>query len=141
MVDTPTVQIYHNGFRNIVLGLTLVSDGSGLNAFKVYDATSGGAFGVNVGGQVFYPGVHTKIVGLDFDVQDMKFQLLWEATANVPIITYGASPEDFNWRKMGGIYGPQAEPGLTGSILVSTINPMPDSTLTFMLYLRKDIKQ
>ncbi len=85
--------------------------------------------------------VHTKVVGLDFDVQDQKFELLWDATTPVPFMRFGSSPEDFNWRKMGGIYAPQDAIGLTGSILLTTINPMPDATMTMIMYLRKDIKQ
>lgn len=140
MADVPTIQVIENGFRNAVISLTLQSDGSGVNALKIYDATSSGAFGVNIGGQVLYPGVHSKLVGLDFDVQDQKFQLLWEASANVPMMTYGSSPEDFNWKRFGGIPCPVVA-GATGSILLTTIDPMPNSTLTAILYLTKGIRQ
>lgn len=137
MADTPVVQVYHNGYRNLVIGLTLVSDGSGLTAFKVYDATSA-TYAVNKGGQLFTPGIHSKLVGLDFDVQDMKAKLSWEASSNVPFFAFGASPEDFNWKSFGGLWPPVVA-GATGSILVNTIDPMPNSTLSLILYLRKDV--
>jgi hypothetical protein len=139
MADVASVQIIENGFRNVVLNVGLVSDGSGITNQKIFDATSSGVYGVNIGGQVFYPGIHTKVIGMDFDVQDMKFKLEWEASANQLIAAYGASPTDFNWRKMGGIPVPVTA-GATGSILLSTIDPMPDSTLSFILFLRKDVK-
>lgn len=141
MAETASVQIIENGFRNVVLNVGIVSDGSGIAAQKIFDATSGGVYGVRIGGQTFYPGLHAKIVGIDFDVQDQKFKLEWEATANSLILAYGASPTDFNWRKMGGIPCPPGLAGATGSILLSTIDPMPNATLSMMLYLRKDIKQ
>lgn len=141
MADVATVQIIENGFRNVVLNVGLVSDGSGITAQKIFDATSGGVYGVTIAGQTFYPGLHTKVIGIDFDVQDQKFRLDWEATANRLITAYGASPTDFNWRKMGGIPCPPGLVGATGSILLTTIDPMPNATLSFILSLRKDINQ
>jgi hypothetical protein len=141
MADVASVQIIENGFRNVVLNVGLVSDGSGITNQKIFDATSTGVYGVTIGGQVFYPGLHTKIIGIDFDVQDQKFRLDWEASANSLILAYGASPTDFAWHKMGGIPVPTGLAGATGSILLSTISPMPDATLSFILRLRKDIKQ
>lgn len=141
MADVATVQIIENGFRNVVLNVGLVSDGSGITAQKIFDATSGGVYGVTIAGQTFYPGLHTKVIGIDFDVQDQKFRLDWEAGANSLIMAYGASPTDFNWRKLGGIPCPPGLAGATGSILLTTIDAMPDATLSFILYLRKDIKQ
>lgn len=141
MADVITVQVIENGFRNVVLCGALVSDGSGVTAQKIFDATSTGIFGVNQAGQVFYPGIYTKIIGMDFDVQDQKFKLEWEASANSLILALGTSPEDFNWTRSGGIPVPHSLAGATGSILLSTINPMPNATLSFILYLRKGVPQ
>ncbi len=141
MVDAVTVNIETNGFRNIVLRCTLVSDGSGVTNQKIYDATSSGAFGVVVGGQTFYPGVHTTLIGLDYDVQDMKVRLQWEATANQDIVAMGNAPQDFDWKRIGGLRVPSGLTGATGSILLSTLNQAPDSTFWMVLYLRKGVPQ
>lgn len=137
-----TLQVIENGFRNVVIrGAFVSADGSGIANQVIYNATSSGAFGVTIAGHTYYPGIYTKLVALDFDVQDMKFRLDWEATANSLIMAFGASPEDFNWRKIGGIPVPSGLVGATGSILLSTIDCMPNSTLTFVLTLRKGVPQ
>lgn len=139
MADVVALQVQQNGYRNIILTGTLVSDGSGVAKQVIYDATSSGAFGVNRAGQVFYPGIHTTIIGLDFDVDGMRFELFWDADTDSPIQAYGASPEDFNWRRFGGLHVPSGLTGATGSILLSTIGAAANATLSFVLYLRKNV--
>ena len=141
MADTITVNVEQNNYRNVILRCTLVSDGSGVTTQNIYNATSGGTYGVTQGNQTFYPGIHTTIVGMDFDVDGMRFALYWEATANNLIFALGASPEDFNWRQMGGIRVPAGLTGATGSILCSTIGAAANATLSFILYLRKNVPQ
>lgn len=140
MADAPTIQIIENGFRNVVLNVSMVSDGSGLSNYKVFDAASA-TFGVTIGGQTFFPGLQTKVTGLNFDVQDMKFTLSWDATVPQLFFTAGASPEDFSMRDFGGVPVPPGLAGATGSILLNTVDPMPDATLFFQLKIRKAIKQ
>lgn len=139
MADVIDVQVQTNGYRNVILSGSLVSDGSGVAKQVIYDATSGGAFGVNQGGQVFYPGIHTTLVGLDFDVDGMRFELFWDATTDSLIQAYGASPEDFGWRRFGGLRVPAGLVGATGSILLSTIGAAANATLSFVMYLRKNV--
>lgn len=141
MADVPVVSIETNGYRNVIIRATLLSDGSGCTNFKVYDASSGGAFGVTApGGQLVYPGIHTKLIGLDYDIQDLKLRIRWEATANQDILALGNAPEDFNWRRFGGIRVP-AITGATGSILLTTVDQQVNSTFSIVLYLRKGIPQ
>jgi hypothetical protein len=79
---------------------------------------------------------------MDFDVDGMRFKLMWEATANNDIVAFGASPEDFDWKKFGGIRVPAGLTGATGSILCSTVGTIAaNDTLSFILYLRKNIPQ
>lgn len=144
MADTANVvtTVETDGYRNLVIRSVLRSDGSGLSAYKVYDATSAGGHGVTApGGQIVYPGVHTTLVGLDYDVQDMKLQLLWDAGTPQNLLSLGSAPEDFNWTRFGGIRVPSALVGATGSILITTINQVPDSTFALILYLRKGVPQ
>jgi hypothetical protein len=141
MVDTPTITVQNNGYRNVVLSVTLVSDGSGLSGFKVYDATSSGNYGVSQGNQMFYPGIHTTLVNIDYDVQDMKVRVQWEATANQDILVLGNAPEDFLWARMGGLRVPAGLAGATGSILLTTVGAVANATMSLVLYLRKNVPQ
>lgn len=145
MPDLATVNIEANGYRNYILRATYVSpDGAGITNQVIYDATSGFAgttgisSGVNKAGQIFYPGIHTTVVALDYDVQDVKVRLQWQANVNQDILALGNAPEDFNWERFGGIRVPAALAGATGSILLSTVNEAPQSTFTIVLYLRKN---
>lgn len=142
MADSANIVVstINNGYRNVVIRATLLSDGSGLSAYKVYDATSAGAYGVTApGGQIVYPGIHSKLVGLDYDVQDMKVQLLWDATSPQSLLALGNAPEDFNWKRFGGITVPPGLTGATGSILITTINQAPNSTFSLILYVTKGV--
>lgn len=141
MAEAITVNVEQNNSRNVILRCTLVSNGDGVTDQKIYNATSGGTFGVAQGGQTFYPGIHTTIVGMDFDVDGMRFALKWEATANNLIFALGASPESFRWEQFGGIRVPSGLTGATGSILCSTIGAAANATLSFILYLRKNVPQ
>lgn len=140
MAETASVFVEANGYRNVVLRIPFVSaDGSGITAQKIFDASSGGAFGVSKFGQTYYPGLHTSLVRVDYDAQDLKIRLDWEATANSPILALGNAPEDFNWIEFGGIRVPDGLAGATGSILLTTINQAPQSTFSLVLWLRKNV--
>lgn len=139
MAEVCTVNVEQNGFRNVVLRCTYISvDGSGITNQKIFDATATGTYGVNRGGSISYPGVHTTVTKLDYDAQDLKLLIQWEATANANIFALSNAPEDFDFRDFGGIRVPGALIGATGSILVSTVNQAPQSTFTFLIYLRKN---
>lgn len=140
MAETAIVNVEANGYRNVVLRIPFVSaDGSGITNQKIFDASSGGAFGVNRAGQNFYPGVHTTLIGLDYDAQDLKIRLQWEATTNRDIVALGNAPEDFQWERFGGIRVPANLTAPTGSILLSTISAKTGSTFTLILYIRKNV--
>ncbi len=153
MADALTSNIILNGYRNFVVQFTDVSDGTGLAGQVVYDATSGFAAttqvsaGINQAGQIFYPGVHTTILKVDYDVQDMKVQLQWLGTvSNINALVFGNAPEDFDWTAIGGLTCPYKSAagiaaGLTGSIGVTTINAAPQATFSMVLYLRKNVPQ
>lgn len=132
-----------NGYRNVVIRASLDSDGSGLNAFKLYDASLAGAFTIMApGGQIVAPGVHSTLVALDYDVQDMKINLLWDAVPTPEsILALGSAPEDFDWKRFGGIRVPAGLAGATGSILITTINQAAGSTFSLIMGIRKNVPQ
>lgn len=140
MAETCVVNVEANGYRNVILRCTFISaDGTGITNQKIYDATSTGNYGVSKAGQMFYPGLHTTVVGIDYDAQDLKLLIQWEASANANIFALSNAPEDFRFERFGGIRAPSGLAGATGSILVSTVNAAPQSTFTFLLYLRKNV--
>ena len=141
MASTNTLNVETNGYRNIVIRATQVSDGTDGETVTIYNATSTGAFGVSKAGQMFYPGIYTAVVGLDYDVQDMKIALQWEATTDTNIMPLGSAPEDFNWTRFGGIRVPAGLAGATGSIKIKSLQPVVGATYTVILYLRKRVPQ
>lgn len=141
MASTNTLQVIENGFRNVVLRATQVSDGTDGESVTVFNATSSGSFGVNKGGQVFYPGIYTKLVGLWYDVQDCKVALRWEATADQDVLVLGQAPEDFDFRSFGGVPVPSGLVGATGSLKVVTLGPVVGATYSMIIRLRKNVPQ
>lgn len=143
MADTPVLNVIRNGYKNLILGMTLVSDGSGLTNYRVYDATSA-TYAVTQAGQAFTPGIYSRLVGLDYDVQGMSFKLSWDATTDNVFFTSGASPESFDWSRFGG-QAPKSNDvlftGADGSILVNTIGAAANATLMLVLYIRKGVPQ
>lgn len=140
MAETCVVNVEANGYRNAIIRCTFLSaDGSGIANQKIYDATSSGAYGVSKFGQMVYPGLHTTVVGLDYDAQDLKLRIQWEATPNADIMVLSNAPEDFRFERFGGIRVPSGLTGATGSILVSTVNQAPQSSFSFVIYLRKNV--
>ena len=142
MASTNTIQVLENGYRNIVIRVSQESDCTANETIKVYDATSSGSFSVTApGGQIVYPGIYTSLVGLDYDVQDMKIALRWEATTDQDILALGSAPEDFNWSRFGGIRVPTGLAGATGSIKIVSLSPVVGATYSVILYLRKRVPQ
>jgi hypothetical protein len=141
MPDATTLVVERNDIRNAVIRFSDVSDATGLVNFKIFDATASGPFGVNQAGQIFYPGPNVSIWGLDYDVQDMKITVAWEATINQALFVLGSAPEDFKWKDTP-IKCPKATlAGVTGSLLVSTVAALANSTCWMRLYLRKNVPQ
>lgn len=141
MASTNTLNVEQNGFRNVVIRATQVSDGTDGESVTIYDATSGGAYGVSKGGQTFYPGIHSTIVGLGYDCQDMKIRLMWEATADADILALGGSPETFKYGWFGGIRVPSGLVGATGSIKVISTAPQVGATYSIVIHIRKNVPQ
>ncbi len=150
MADAWTKQVLENGSRNYIaiynLNFTATSP---LTAYVAADATSSGDMGVNVGGQVFYPGVHTKIWAAQYDMSaSQSLQILWDATTDQTAITVngqGSGSKDFK-KYPGGLYVPQSAgapiTGATGNVLFTTVGtPAVGDFISITLWLKKDIRQ
>lgn len=141
MASTNTLQTIFNGPRTAVILATQVSDGTANETVTIFDATSAGAFGVNVAGQVFYPGIYVRIMKLTYDVQDMKIALQWKATPSTNIMALGAAPEDFDFSQWGGLKIPTGLAGATGSIQVVSLSPTVGGTYSVLMEIHKGVPQ
>lgn len=143
MADTANIitQTLYDGFKHSIINVNLTSDGSGLTNYNIFDATSAGGHGVVSRGQTFYPSVNSVLVGLDYDVQDMKIQLLWDATTPQAFLALGSAPQNFDWSDFGGYKVPAGLVGATGSILLTTVNQAPGSTMFARLHIWKGVPQ
>ena len=147
MADTANivVAIELQDYRNTIVRVSLVSDGSGLTNYVLVDPTSAASGQVNLSvsqaGQTFYPGTNLKITALDYDVQGMGVRLTWKATTNQDIAALGNAPQQFEWETFGGLRVPAALAGATGQILLSTVGAAANATLFVLLYLRNNVPQ
>lgn len=140
MADLVTTQILENGFRRLVMKFTNLSDGTGEAAVKKVDATSN-TFAVL--GQP--PGVHLKIVDVDYDLQNMSVRLLWDASTptDIMILSQNSMSMGKALDQRGGFQGfinPQAA-GATGSILLTTVGAAANSSYTIILSMTKGVPQ
>lgn len=142
MADTVTTTVLENGARRLVMSFTNVSDGTGENGVKKVDAASA-SFAVNVGGVLYTPGTHLKVVDVIYDIGAMKLRLLWEANANTDFLVLAG----FGQRRLldgrGGFQGfinPKAA-GATGSILFTTVGAVANSTYSVILEMIKGVPQ
>ncbi len=131
MVDTVTSQVY-DGYRNYQVKLTNDSDGTGQSVVKVVDVTT-----MNPN-----PGLHMKLKRIKYSIYSMRVSLYWEATINVPIAFLGPGEDllDFSNEYAGG--WPNAAigtAGVTGNILISTLDQVAGSSYTVVLELIKGV--
>lgn len=141
MAGTVTVNYEINGPRNAVVRLTGVSDGTPETGALKVDATKNGPLGVLVAGQTFYPGPNLKLMKVDYDIANMGVLLQWDATAPVNLLPLGPGSQDLDWCDLGGLRVPAGLAGATGSILLTTLNPVANATYSLVLHLRKNVPQ
>ena len=141
MASTNTLQVLVNNYRNLVIKATQVSDGTDGETVTVYDATSSTYAVAAPGGAQVKPGVYSKLIALDYDVQDMKIRLQWDANSPQDIVPLGSAPEDFSWERIGGLTVPSGLAGATGSIKVVSLSPVVNAVYSVILYIRKSVPQ
>lgn len=152
---TITKQVLENGFRNYVASFTCVV-GSDLDAIADYlalDPTASGDMGVNIAGNVIFPGTHLKILRLGYDLTDgVGMRLTWDATTPQDAwVLNGTGAGKQNFKPQGGLYVPQAAgapiPGATGKVFFNSVTAAALGAFTagdffsIMIYARKDISQ
>jgi hypothetical protein len=144
MSDAVQTQVIQNGNQIYIAKFTNFSDGTGESAVTKLDPTSSGDMGVNIAGNVLYPGTHLKIMRMNYTVSGMTLRVYWDATtARVLWFLQGFGKMDFH--KHGGLYVPQSGgapvTGATGKVLFTTEGAGAGSSYTVEMWCQKDIVQ
>ncbi len=149
MVDAWTKQVLENGPRNYIATYTInFGSTSAVTGYVAADPTSSGDMGVNIGGNVLYPGVHLKIWKLTYDMSaSQSLSILWDATSSqIAVSVNGQGSGCRDYMKQGGLYVPQSAgapiTGATGKIKFDTVGTVTAGDfISINMWLKKDIKQ
>jgi hypothetical protein len=130
MADTVATQLLYDGIKKAIMKFTNASDGTGETAVKKVDVTTLSTYF----GKACSAVQIERIYGL---THGMEVRLLWEASANVTILTFpqnAAQTMDFtdsvNLTNNAGT-------GKTGNILFTTLDASAGDAYTIILVLRK----
>jgi len=130
MADTVATQILFQGDKTLVMKFTNASDGTGETAVKKVDVATLTSYQGKacVGVQI------DKFYGL---THGMEVRLLWEATANVTILTFPQNvAQTMSFDEFGGLDN-NSTTGKTGNILFSTLDASSGDAYTIILVMRK----
>lgn len=144
MADAVSSQLVASGSRNWSYVFTNLSDGTGeTNVVKV-NGSSTGPLGVTIGGTIIYPGKNIKITEIEYDVNMLALEIIWDATSpQNAVVLSGYGKMDFH--KFGGLaaVGANGAPiaGATGKILFTTIGKQANVGYTIYMRGTKGIPQ
>ncbi len=141
MADVVTSTLMENGNRHWVYRFTNFSDGTGETAVTKVDGSSAGPLGVNIAGQVFYPGVHIKITRIRFQMVGMSLRILWDATSDVDAFILSPGADHLDFTKEGGLFIPVGTVGATGKIQFTTVDQQVNSSYSIVMEGTKGIQQ
>lgn len=131
MVDAVTSQTLQDGERNVTMKFTNISDGTGEAAVAKVDVS---ALAANGNGDACTGVVIKRMTGFTFG---MGVDLLWDATANVLIHHIPADTDfDLDFEQFGGIPN-NAGAGITGDLLLTTLNHTAADRYSFILEMVK----
>ena len=130
MADTVATQILFQGDKVLVMKFTNASDGTGeTNVKKVDVATLASYKGM--------PCVAVQIDKIYALTHGLEVRLLWEATANVTILTFPQNAaQTMSFDEFGGLDN-NSTTGKTGNILFSTLDASSGDSYTIILVMRK----
>lgn len=130
MADTVATQLLFDGTRRAIMKFTNASDGTGeTNVKKVDVATLSTYFGKPCSAVQI-----ERIYGL---THGMEVRLLWEATANVTILTFPQNvAQTMSFSDINGLIN-NAGTGKTGNILFTTLDQSAGDAYTIILVMRK----
>ncbi len=133
MVDTVTSQVIEDGFRNTIVRLTNVSDGTGESLITKVDQSLLSANGV---GQT--PN-RLRLDRVEFTTIGHAFELFWGGSPNILLFSGPANfTQHIDFRHLGrGLPQPPLLVAPTGKILLTTLSFASGDAYTIVLYLKK----
>jgi len=135
MADTVTTQVLVNNARNLIIKFTNESDGTGESGVTKVDATS--ATYANMG---VAPGIHLKVMRVQYDVNNGAVRMRWDASTDVDMLILGQGVGNHDYTFMGGLTVPVVA-GATGSILFTTVGFVSGSSYSITLEMIKGVPQ
>ena len=132
MADAVTSQTIQDGFKNVVMKFTNISDGTGESAVAKDDvsALTAGPNGETCTG-VTIEEIWWQCIG-------MKVSLFWDATSNVIIMQLGENQSGHqDFRDFGGLTNNSGS-GKTGDVLFTTVGHSSADTYSIILSMRKN---
>lgn len=130
MADTVATQVLYDGAKQAIMKFTNASDGTGETNVKKVDVAT----------LASYQGKACSAVQIDriyVLTHGMEVRLLWEATANVTILTAPQNTmQTMSYDDFGGLDN-NAGTGKTGNILFSTLDASAGDSYTIILVMRK----
>lgn len=125
MANTITRQTLVNDARNLVVKIHIVGDSSGDEAATSLVDVS--ALDANMD--------RVKITRIQSSLEGFSVNLIWDATANVDIMTLTQTDMDMDFSSMGGLTN-NAGSGRTGDILMDTLGLATEEG-TIILHMKK----
>lgn len=132
MADVVTTQVLQNGPRNLVLRFTNFSDGTGESLVKKYDAQS--ATFANRG---VVPGLFGRVKEIFGSIRNGGVRFQWDLTTPVDAMILGEEVEFIYDPGLPVVTGA----GATGSLLLSTVGFMPNSSYALTMRIIKGVPQ
>ena len=130
MVDTVATQLIYDGAKQAIMKFTNASDGTGETNVKKVDVTTLSSYLGKACSAVQIDRIYALTHG-------MEVRLLWEATANVTILTFPQNAaQTMSFDDFGGLDN-NAGTGKTGNILFSTLDASAGDAYTIILVMRK----
>lgn len=126
MADAVTSQTLVDGERNVVMKFTNVSDGTGEAAVTKVDVSALNGAPTSV-----------RIEKVQYDIQGMSVNLLWDATADVSALVIGSGQGCFDFSEVGGLRN-NAGDGVTGDIQLTTVGHTAGDTYSIVLHMKKN---
>lgn len=146
MADVVTSQVLENGAGpngRWVAKFTNFSDSTGESGVVKVNATSGGPYGVTVGGQTFYPGIHLTVTEIWWSVQGMTLRIQWKSNSSADMLVLQGWG-DWKFRDARGGFGGLINPNLTGadgSIQFTTSGQIAGSSYSIVMGGLKGVPQ
>ena len=125
MADAVSSQTLVDGARNVVMKFVNVSDGTGESAVLKVDVSALNDAPTRV-----------KITRIDYDVQGMSVNILWDATTDVSAIIIGDGQGTLDFSSSGGLIN-NAGAGITGDIMFTTLGHSLNDTYSIVLHMKK----